>query len=129
MNPLSMFFFIFIIAFLVEAMVEYLFGYPFDKIEALNPYKWTLRYIACLIAFGLAWFYRLDLLMVIARYADIDWEWLQNPTIVGYIVTGFAIGSGSAFIHNLFGLVLEKKVFYQQGNDALESYNEPEVQD
>jgi len=128
MNPLSMFFFIFIVAFLVEAMVEYLFGTPFDKIEALKPYKWMLMYLAFIIAAALSVFYKIDLFYLIAEYAEIDWPTLTRLSWPGYLFSGFVIGRGSNFVHQLIALMIEKVLYYRGANQALDDYNEPEGQ-
>ena len=103
---------IFALAFLAESMTEYLFGIPFDKIPKLTPFKWTLAYIAMAVGVGLAIFYKLDL---IALLADVIAETVgvQSPiqvSVVGFILTGLGIGRGAAYLHDFVGRYFKKPV-------------------
>ncbi|KKQ62544.1 MAG: hypothetical protein US85_C0025G0012 [Candidatus Shapirobacteria bacterium GW2011_GWF1_38_23] len=86
MSVLGILAIIFLLSFLVEAMVEYIFGKLFDHVPVLVPYKWLLQYVA--LGFGVlgAFIYKFDVITI----------------------TGLAIGRGSNFIHDLI------KKFFQQ---------------
>ena len=102
----------FTLAFLVEAMVEYLFGTPFDKVPALTPYKWTLMYVALLVGVGLALYYKIDLVaviaQVIARMVDPESGFAFPLTPVGMVLSGLAIGRGSNFLHDWLSKSMQK---------------------
>jgi hypothetical protein len=87
---------IFALSFLVETLVEALFGRPIDKIEKLKPYKsLILTYIA--VGFGMlgAFIYSFDLLYFLGTLVGAP----IMTTTFGVIVTGIAIGMGSAYLH------------------------------
>jgi hypothetical protein len=91
---------LFLLAFLVEALVEAVFGTLFDKVPALTPYKWTLMYIAFVVGIIGAFVYRFDLMYLLAVYLD-DKATLTITTF-GTVLTGLGIGRGSNFLHDLF---------------------------
>jgi hypothetical protein len=78
------------LAFLTESMVEYLFGTLADHVPALGAFRWALMYIAAAVGVGLALYYRLDLLALIAEDA---------PTNVGMVLTGLIVGHGANYLH------------------------------
>jgi hypothetical protein len=82
---------IFVLAFLVESFVEYVFGTPMDKIPKLKPYKWLLMYIALAAGIGLAFYYRLDMISLLPGGYQI--------TPVGIILSGLILGRGAVFTH------------------------------
>jgi len=87
----------FALAFLSESLVEYLLGTPMDKIPKLAPWKWTLMYASGLMGTGLAFWYSLDLISVIAG---------KEPTWVGILLTGIMIGRGANWLHDFIGKYL-----------------------
>ena len=91
---------LFMLAFLVEALVEAVFGTLFDKIPALTPYKWALMYVAFLVGIVGAFVYQFDLLYLLASYLDKATTLTINA--FGIILTGLGIGRGSNFLHDLF---------------------------
>jgi uncharacterized membrane protein AbrB (regulator of aidB expression) len=98
---------IFLMAFLVEALVEYVFGKPFDHVEILKPYKWLLMYIALAVGVAGAFIYQFDVIHLLS-------DWLKVPIAVhpfGMALTGLMIGRGSNFVHDVI------KKFFQ--NDPL----------
>ena len=97
---------IFILAFLIESLVEAVLGTPFDKIEKLKPYKWTLMYIALLAGIIGAFVYRFDLLFILGGYIGARIE----QTSFGIALTGLAIGRGSNYLHDLVTNLLAGKV-------------------
>ena len=92
-NPILIYAGSMLLAFLVEAGVEYVFGTPMDKIEKLKPYKWLLMYIGLAAGMGLAWYYRLDLPALVLQV---------EPSWVGFLLTGSAIGRGAGFLNDLW---------------------------
>ena len=99
MSVLGILAIIFLLSFLVEAMVEYIFGKLFDHVPVLVPYKWLLQYVAL----G-AFIYKFDVISLLSI-------WLETPIEIhpfGITITGLAIGRGSNFIHDLI------KKFFQQ---------------
>jgi hypothetical protein len=82
-----------ILAFLAEGLTEYFAGPFFKWLARLAkfPELGDLRYIAALVGIGLAFAYRLDLLLA-AGFQPSD------PAI-GHILTGLVIGRGSNYLH------------------------------
>jgi hypothetical protein len=97
MNVLAFLAVILLIAFLVESLVEYLFGQFFAHIEALKPYSWCLMYIAAAVGVLGAFHYQLDLVSLLSIYLglSISISWF------GMVLTGLAIGRGSNYIHDI----------------------------
>lgn len=88
---------IFLLAFLIESLVEAVLGTPFDKIPALTPYKWCLMYAALIVGVVGAHVYQFDLLALLSSY-------LGTPiqiTFFGVTLSGLAIGRGSNYLHDL----------------------------
>ncbi len=107
MSVLAILAVIFLMSFLVEALVEYVFGVPFDKFEVLKPYKWLLMYLGLAAGVLGAFIYQFDVIHLLS-------EWLKSPIEVhsfGMVLTGLMIGRGSNFVHDVI------KKFFQ--NDPL----------
>ena len=102
MDPITYFLRVFFSAFLVETLVEYLLGLPFDRIEKLNPYKWALVYFSAVFGVGLAVFYRIDILPLTGL----------EPSIVVQVLTGLLISRGSNFINDLWSRFFPSGVKY-----------------
>lgn len=96
-NPLAILIIIFFLAFLVESLVEYLFGQPFEHMPALAKYKWLMMYIAAAVGVLGAWIYSFDLISLLGVYIGMA----LPVTWFGVILTGLAIGRGSNYIHDL----------------------------
>jgi hypothetical protein len=95
---------IFLLSFLVEALVEYIFGKLFDHVPALMPYRWCLMYVALAVGVAGAFIYQFDVISLLSI-------WLETPIMVhpfGIALTGLGIGRGSNFLHDLI------KKFFQQ---------------
>jgi hypothetical protein len=98
------------LSFLVESMVEYLLGTPFDKVEKLKPWKWALQYVAVLAGVGLAMYYRLDLVALIAVLGEkigLIAVGLDQPTPVGMALSGMVIGRGANYLHDFVSRYLK----------------------
>ena len=107
MSVLAILAVIFLMSFLVEALVEYVFGQPFEHYEVLKPHKWLLMYIALAVGVAGAFIYQFDVLHLLS-------EWLKSPMEIhpfGMALTGLMIGRGSNFVHEII------KKFFQ--NDPL----------
>lgn len=103
---------ILLLSFLVEALVEYVFGGLFDNVPVLKPYKWALMYIALAAGVVGAFVYQFDVINLLSI-------WLETPIDIhpfGIALTGLGIGRGSNFIHDLI------KKFFQ--NDPLKDQAE-----
>lgn len=88
------------VAFLVESMVEYLFGLPFAHIDGAEKYKWLLAYVSCAVGVGCAVFvWRFDMVYLASVWLGGS---VEAPSVVGQIITGAAIGRGANFVHDLF---------------------------
>jgi hypothetical protein len=85
------------VAFLVEALVEYLFGQLIDKFPALLPYRWLLVYISAAVGVIMAFVYQFDLVSILGAFVAITIP--VNP--FGITLTGLAIGRGANFIHQI----------------------------
>lgn len=81
-----------LLSVMIERVVEWVFGTPFDKVKKLTPYKWTLMYVAGLVGVGVALTFNIDLLTL-----------LDLPTsVLGEVLSGIIIGGGSSLIHDIF---------------------------
>ncbi len=88
---------ILLLAFLVEALVEYIFGQLVEHVAVLKPYSWALMYVALAVGVAGAFIYRFDLIYLIGG-------WLESPIEMhpfGIVLTGLAIGRGASFIHDI----------------------------
>ena len=88
---------ILLLSFLVEALVEFIYGQFCDHFPVLEPYKWLSFVLAMITSVIGAFIYQFDLLYMVG-------EWLGNPIALhpfGITLTGLAIGRGSNFIHDI----------------------------
>jgi hypothetical protein len=88
---------IFLLAFLAEAMTEYLFSDLLERIKD-GKYCFTLKYIACVIGIALCVAYRIDLLGLVA-------DLTPTATWIGWVVSGMIIGRGSNFLNDVIDRV------------------------
>ena len=104
MVVISILLIILFLAFLVEALVEYVFGQAAEHIPACKPFQWTLMYVALVVGVICAFIYHFDLVYLLAQFLEqyapgvID-KVPQTP--IGIALTGLAIGRGSSFIHDI----------------------------
>ena len=96
-GPLAILGVILLLAFLVESLVEYLFGPIFDKIPSLTKAKWTLMYIAMATGILGAVVYSFDLLYLLGQLLSVE----VPKTVYGIVITGMAIGRGSNYLHDI----------------------------
>lgn len=111
-SDIPLFALIFVLAFLVEALVEYFLGTPFEKVEKLKPWRWLLQYIALAVGILGAINYRFDLIAVLGDYFGVEIE----TTWFGIITTGAVIGRGSNFVHDIIKLISEIKLNVRSKN-------------
>lgn len=96
---------IFLMAFLVETLIEFLFGDLFNYFPKLAQYKPLLKYLAIATGIGMAFYYGLDIvalvktIVVSATNPELNPEVIVTP--VGIVWTGVAIGKGSNYLHQL----------------------------
>jgi hypothetical protein len=97
LSVLSILAVIFLLAFLTESLVEYLFGAVIDHVPALQPYNWTLMYVAAAVGVAGAFIYQFDLIHLLGDFveAPIPVHWF------GVLLTGLAIGRGAQYLHDL----------------------------
>ena len=82
-------------AFLVETLVEALFGKLTSNVPKLSPYKWMIYYIAVAVGIIGAFVYKFDLIFLLAKFSESP----VDKTNFGIAMTGVAIGSGASYIH------------------------------
>lgn len=92
---------IFLLAFLVESLVEYLFGQLIAHIPMLQPHGWVLIYISAAVGVVCSLFYGFDLLYLMGNWLELRWDQLAAPSTIGMIATGLAIGRGANYLHDL----------------------------
>jgi hypothetical protein len=109
-DPLMLFAVIFGLAFIIETLVEAIFGPVFDKVVKLAPYKWLLMYIAIAVGLVGAFIYQFDLIYLLGRFVHPEEPPIVQQTTFGIILTGLAIGKGSNYLHDLF-----QKIFVKPG--------------
>lgn len=100
---------IFLLAFLVESMVEFAAGAPFEHIPALAPYKWLLMYLSMAVGIVGAFVYNFDILSILSQFVNVA----IPVTTFGLILTGCAIGRGANYLHDLV-----KRYFVKPGDLA-----------
>ena len=93
---------IFLLAFLVETLVERIFAPFFDNIAGLAKFKWVQLYIAVGVALLGAFLYRFDLLYLVAVFLGslVNAPPTIQPSAYGIALTGVAIGQGAAYLHD-----------------------------
>jgi hypothetical protein len=92
---------IFILAFLIESLVEYFFGQIFAHLPAIQPFSWLLVYVSAAVGVVGAFLFGFDLLYLLGNYLAVDWPTLQAPSWLGITLTGLAIGRGANYLHDL----------------------------
>jgi len=97
MNVIALLGVILLLAVLLERLVEAVVGPLFDHIPPLIPYKWTQFYVAVLLGILGGVLYKFDVIYLLSVYTGAG----LSQTYYGYIITGAAIGSGSALIHDI----------------------------
>lgn len=110
MNVLSTLGLVFLVSFMVEAGVEYVFGTPMDKVEKLKPYKWALMYIALGAGVAAAFLWQFDFVSLLSQAATpqpVDSP--IPPTVYGMVLTGLTIGRGSNAVHDLITSIFKVK--------------------
>ncbi len=83
------------IAFLVETLVEALFGRVIDNVPKLSKFRWLLVYLAVAAGIVGAFVYQFDLLYILGRFVESP----VKITSYGLVITGISIGMGASYIH------------------------------
>lgn len=91
-----------VLAVLVEAVVEYLFG-KIEEFPNLNSriaavIKWCLPYLSVAVGIGLCFGYKVDVLR------DVLGMTTAVPA-TGYVLTGIVISRGANFVNDFISLV------------------------
>jgi hypothetical protein len=92
---------VFLLALMIEAVVEYFLGPIFDTAAWLKPYKWALMYVAAVVGILGCWIYQFDIMYLMGGYLSIDGGFLQQPSPFGIVLTGLTVGRGSNAVHDL----------------------------
>ena len=90
---------VFLLTFLIEAFTEYIFGTVFDKVPKLQPFKWLLMYLAMVFGILLCFFYKIDLISILAKALNVPD--FSSITAVGMLLSGLSVGRGSNFLHQI----------------------------
>jgi len=91
---------IFFISFMLEGAIEYFFGILFEKVAKLEPYSWALMYVSAIVGIIAAFGYQFDLVFLFAKFLG---QSVGEPSIMGILLTGLAIGRGSNYLHDFVG--------------------------
>lgn len=83
------------LAYLIETLVEAIFGRVVDHVTVLQPFKWTLVYVAVGVGVIGAFIYQYDLIYLLSQFMGVPVE----KTGFGITITGVGIGMGAAYIH------------------------------
>lgn len=94
-----------VLAFVTESMIEYLFGQAAERIPVLKPYSWLLMYLAAIVGVGLALYYQIDLVSILANQAG--YSLAMSP--VGMVISGLVIGRGANFASDFLARYLQKQ--------------------
>lgn len=95
---------IFMMSFIIESLVEVLFGQAVSHLPILQPYAWLLMYVASIVGVIGAFLYGFDLLYLLGNYLAVPvdvYPIMASPTWFGTLLTGLAIGRGSNYLHDL----------------------------
>lgn len=105
---------ILMLSFLVETLVEAIFGEPINHVPTLTPYKWTIMYLALGVGVLGAFVYQFDFICLLGRFLEIP----NAPpvTTFGIVLTGLAIGRGSNYIHQVITKYFPNKRPAQPGD-------------
>jgi hypothetical protein len=95
---------IILFAFLVESLVEYIFGAIAEHVPVLKPYQWLLMYVAMAVGVLGAFVYKFDLINLASQFLEVD----IPITTLGIVISGMAIGRGSNYIHQLVSKFFKK---------------------
>lgn len=85
----------FALAWIVEAFVEYVFGYVLDQWEGTKKYKVWLPYISLAAGIGLCFYYNASLIALI----------IGETEPVGVALTGFLISRGAGFLNDFLSFL------------------------
>lgn len=93
------------VSFLVEGLVEFFLGEPFNQIKKLKPYKWLLMYASGAFGIVLAILYGFDLVATLGVFFGGN----VSASLAGKVVTGLALGRGSGYLHDLLARALGER--------------------
>jgi hypothetical protein len=102
---------IFLLAYLIESLVESLVGEPFNHVpEEWAKFKWMLRYVAVAVGVTGAFVFQFDLLYICGQFlASVVGDASTVPaTPFGIAITGAAIGQGASYLHDAISRYFKK---------------------
>lgn len=101
-------FMVLFIAWFLREMIERFIAPFFDNIGVMAKFKWLQIYVAFLLAVGVSFYFKLDLVFIVAGYTQVNWNTFTDVSWVGMLLTGAGIGAGANFIHLLIEFVAEQ---------------------
>ena len=95
-------------SFLVETIVEALFGKPINEFSKLTKFKpYILTYLAVAIGVYGAFVYQFDLLYILSSQMEPSPSIQMTP--LGITLSGISIGMGSGYLHDFLNKFFLKK--------------------
>lgn len=94
LSPLASLALLIALATVLNRVIEYALGTPFDKFEKLKPFRWLLMYASLALGVAAALIYNLDLLASEA--------FGFTPSLFGRILTGVIISGGANLINDIW---------------------------
>ena len=95
---ISLFTVLLLMSFVIERIVEIVFGIAMDKIPVLSPYKWVLTYIAMIVAVVGTLIYNLDLFYQMGLALNLPIPF----SVYGIVGTGIVVGGGSNLLNDIW---------------------------
>lgn len=98
-----------VLAWLVESMTEFIFGKAVEYYESAARFRPLLAYVAMFFGIGLTVYYRIDLLSaMVDMIRDMGFDgagFVIQPSLVGYVISGMAVGRGANYINDLISRI------------------------
>lgn len=92
-----------LLAYLLETGVESVIGEYIDLFVKNEKARLAiLKSIPVVAGILIALFYKMDVVYLLADFVKADWLPLAQPSWVGMVMTGFGIGKGSSYLHDVF---------------------------
>ena len=100
---------IYAISFLVETQAEFLFTWIVDLVLSRVPFKTeekrkiaktqVMHFIVVGVATSLCFYYQFDLIYLLSKFAETNWQTLTAVHWPGIVMSGIAVGMGSVYLH------------------------------
>ena len=112
------------LSWLIETLVEKFIGAPLDIFfPQWKKYKPLLMYVPVGLGIGAAFIYQFDIVYLLGLFMELILTSISEElgkavtlpvaipiTVMGKIITGFAIGAGSNYLHEYIGRHFKKPV-------------------